>query len=495
MPTESTALSDAQHLEILRGVTAIAAESAGVSGLFADLAGYLGQLFDTARIEVAILDEEGWRGAEVAVLSGRETGSWSRFAAGPVDGWAIRSGGTLQGAFLVWGAPQTPLYEAQMRAFVAYTTPHLTCARAKLAFDASEAELAAIYAIDALRDAHLDFETMLSRVLGETASRMPARRVAIGLADAHGGPLELRWSSAPSDVEYDTARLMVRRAARSRDGLRTTDCMTAPLVVEGSAQIGALVAFSEGPDSGFDLCARRVLRAIGSQLDTAIFEDLSKKRIEQVFRRYVSDAVVEEMLRDGGDHYLKGQRREVTVLFSDLRGFTALSEQLEVDVLVKMLNEHLAAMTEVVFRHEGTVDKFIGDCVMAFFGAPTDQPDHAELAARTALAMQRAHEALRVRWKEAGLPAPHLGIGINSGEVMVGNIGSARLSSYTVIGDNVNLAARLEGLALGGQVLVTVGTRDRLGASFQCKPNGVTTVKGKSTPSQLWLVEGEQIPT
>jgi adenylate cyclase len=153
-----------------------------------------------------------------------------------------------------------------------------------------------------------------------------------------------------------------------------------------------------------------------------------------------------------------------------------------------MLNEHLRAMTEVVLLNRGTLDKFIGDCVMAFWGAPVGQPDHAVLAVRAAVAMRQAHQRLLARWQSEGLPEIHVGIGLNSGDVFVGNIGDERRTSYTVIGDHVNLASRLEGVARGGEVLITASTFDRVRERVEVRRMEPVRVKGKRDPVELYDV-------
>ncbi len=144
---------------------------------------------------------------------------------------------------------------------------------------------------------------------------------------------------------------------------------------------------------------------------------------------------------------LGGERREITVLFSDVRGFTTFSEQHSPAEVVATLNEYLGAMTDVIFRWEGTLDKFVGDEIMVFWGAPMPQPDHAARALGCALDMRKALEGLHGKWAWEGKPFLEAGIGINSGEVLVGNIGAqGKKMDYTVIGDHVNLGARVEGL-------------------------------------------------
>jgi len=178
-----------------------------------------------------------------------------------------------------------------------------------------------------------------------------------------------------------------------------------------------------------------------------LVEEQSARHIRKLFSRYVSPGVVAELIRHPEMARLGGVRREVTVLFSDLRDFTRFAEARPAEEVVARLNEFLEAMTEVVFRWGGTVDKFVGDEIVAYWGAPLRQDDHAERALRCALHMRKQIQALQQSWARADKTPLEMGIGINSGEVLVGNIGAQSLKTdYTVIGDAVNLAARVEGL-------------------------------------------------
>ncbi len=192
------------------------------------------------------------------------------------------------------------------------------------------------------------------------------------------------------------------------------------------------------------------------------------------------------MLATPDRDWLKGERVVVSVLFSDIRGFTATAEELSPETLVQMLSEHLSAMTDVVLAHEGTVDKFIGDGVMALYNVPERQPDHAWRAIETALDMQQAHRALRQHWPDL----PPIGVGIDTGEVIVGNLGSAQRLEYTAVGHHVNLASRLCGAAEGDQILISAETyavvRDRVHA----EPVAALHLKGLADTVEAYQVLG-----
>jgi adenylate cyclase len=194
-------------------------------------------------------------------------------------------------------------------------------------------------------------------------------------------------------------------------------------------------------------------------------EEKQAKEVRAMFSSYVSPRIVEELIKDPTKAKLGGQRKELTMLFSDVKGFTTLCEQHPPEQVVPLLNEYLTAMTEVVFHWNGTLDKFIGDAVVAFWGAPIDQPNHVELALKCALHMRRRLGELQEGWKARGMPLLDNGIGINTGDALVGNIGAeGKKMDYTMIGDHVNLAARAEGLTrkFGVSVVITENTAERL---------------------------------
>lgn len=219
-------------------------------------------------------------------------------------------------------------------------------------------------------------------------------------------------------------------------------------------------------------------------------EGREKRRVKRLFSRYVSKDVYQQLLASPTDAVLGGERREMTVLFSDMRGFTTLSESGEAEDLVRQLNQYFTRMVDVVFAHRGTVDKFVGDMVMALYGAPLDDADHADHAVQTALAMVEELQRLNKVWAIEGRAALDIGIGINTGEMIAGNIGSASIMSYTVIGDNVNLGARLESLNkdFGTRILISEATRRQLKGQYDLRPLGDVLVKGKTRPVQVFEV-------
>ncbi len=202
--------------------------------------------------------------------------------------------------------------------------------------------------------------------------------------------------------------------------------------------------------------------------------------------RYVPEQLVDRILRREADMKLGGERRIVTVLFADVVGFTALTDRLPPEATVAMLNELFTILTQIVFKHRGTVDKFIGDCVMAFWNAPGDQPDHVRLALETAEDMQSWLETGNERWKAKYGVTIELAIGVHTGEAVIGNIGSETRMEYTAIGNTVNLAARLEAVARPSQILVTDAVKLAAGEGFEMADAGEQTLAGWPRPIRLW---------
>lgn len=211
--------------------------------------------------------------------------------------------------------------------------------------------------------------------------------------------------------------------------------------------------------------------------------------LRSVWERFLPPQVVERIARDPhAALVLGGERLQVTVLFSDIRNFTTISEQMSPERLVRFLNEYFAAMTTVIYKYEGTLDKYLGDGIMAIFGAPFTQADDAFRAVNCALEMQAAMATLNSCWAEEQGPHWDMGIGLATGEVVAGNVGSAQRMDYTVIGDTVNVASRLEGQTRGGQVLICQNTRDKVGEMVCCQSLPPMNLKGKMEAVAVYQV-------
>jgi len=237
---------------------------------------------------------------------------------------------------------------------------------------------------------------------------------------------------------------------------------------------------------------------LGITVHRFLAEERERERVKKAFESYVAPAVVQEMLKHPELLRLGGERREITILFTDIRGFTTISENLEPEPLVNLLHDFLNPMSNIIINQGGTIDKYMGDAIMALFGAPLKQPDHARLACRAALEMTATLQALNKEWESQGRPPLHVGIGINTGPVAVGNMGSDRLFDYTAVGDNVNLASRLEGLNkhYHTSILINQTTAAAVGngGGFILREVDRVQVKGKHHVAAIYEVLGEGEP-
>jgi adenylate cyclase len=213
--------------------------------------------------------------------------------------------------------------------------------------------------------------------------------------------------------------------------------------------------------------------------------------IRGVFSHYLHPALVDELCLSPETLRLGGEERELTVLFADVRDFTTVSETLTASELIELMNEFFTAMTDVVLTNRGMLDKYIGDSLMAVFGAPLHDAQHAIRACRSSIQMRAALAALHSRWRSEGRPLLEMRIGINTGRMVIGNVGTERRFDYTVMGDEVNVASRLEGAnkTVGSNILISAATAEAVGARFALTPRGSIHVKGRHQPVQVFELD------
>ena len=361
-------------------------------------------------------------------------------------------------------------------------------------------ELEAIYQIDHIRDQDLPFDEMLNTVLQQLGCIIAAEMGFIMLYDQAGHNLEMRAATHQDLFDLTPHYRHVNEIAN--DSLRqgTLIChndlgqplhsvMCLPLILNDQV-IGVLGVVNRQGQNGFNSDDQHLLSAIGSQMDTAIFESLEQRHLRQVLGRSVDPRIMKQLLAQTDTGFLEGQRRVLTVLYADVRGSTSLAENIEPERLVQFINRYLGAMTEVILAHEGTLDKFIGDEVMALFGAPVDQPDHAIRAVRAGLAMQAAHEQIVRDWVAQGGEEAPIGVGIATGELIVGEMGSAQRTDYTAIGRAANLGARICSVAQGGQVLISPATYEIIADQVVAQPVHGMQFKGMVGPMTVYHVTG-----
>ncbi len=225
-------------------------------------------------------------------------------------------------------------------------------------------------------------------------------------------------------------------------------------------------------------------------------EELAQRVVERkALERFLSSSIVEKILANPDQVHLGGENQTATVLFADIRGFTRMSENMEPQRVVELLNEYFTEMTDLIFDNGGTLDKYLGDGIMALFGAPIAKPDDVQRSVKTAIEMQRAMKQLNKAWEEKGQRPLKMGIGVNTGQVTAGNIGSTKRMDYTCIGDAVNLSSRLCANAAGGQILVSESTFRSVQANFPTKKLEAIRVKGKEMPVEVYEIAwSEPVP-
>jgi adenylate cyclase len=240
------------------------------------------------------------------------------------------------------------------------------------------------------------------------------------------------------------------------------------------------------------------LALLGTFVTITIYRILTEERQRQytrrAFQQYVSPEVVERIMQNPQALQFGGELRNLTVLFSDIRDFTTFTEKNDPQLVVQMLREYLTEMTRIVIEEGGTLDKYIGDAVMAEFGAPIAYPDHALRGCRAALRMAAEVDRLTTKWVAEGREPFRIGLGVNTGNMVVGNLGSEQLFDYTVIGDEVNLGARLESLNKDYQttkhIIISDGTVEAAGDTIEVRELGEVKVKGKTRPVVVYELLG-----
>ncbi len=381
--------------------------------------------------------------------------------------------------------------------------------------------LNAIYKASQIISSDFDLDKRISRVLDLAMTEMRADRgflmlreegtdqLTVSLAREMGQ--ELKASSPSMGIAHRAAIhgepvLMSGSEADSKFGQRESiirqrilAAMCVPLQIENRS-IGSLYVDSRRPDITFTEEDLELLQAMANQSALAIENvrlyqrmlETEKKRAN--LSRFLSPAIVDLLMNEKAEVQLGGQKRPVTILFCDVRGFTPISEGLAPDSLVDLLNEYFASMTEIIFEYRGTLDKYIGDSVMGLFGAPVSQGEDAVLAVRAGLAMQERNRALNIERTNRGLPPFDIGIGINTGEVFTGYIGSPKRMDFTVIGDHVNVASRLCSIAPAGKVIIGEATYAAIRDLIEVRSAGTPVLKGKTEQVNAYEVLGFRNP-
>lgn len=360
-------------------------------------------------------------------------------------------------------------------------------------------EIDVLYQVDLLRDQNISLDELLNKVLQTLIENINAEKGFIMLYDWSGRHLEMRATTDQDlyqswrghEVINQAVLESMEKAQLTRynspgGNIRSIICI--PLILNEQI-IGVLGAVNSNRNEGFSLFDCRLLRAIGSQIDTAVFERRERRLLRQVLGRSVGPRVMERLLKNPTVDVLKPERLELSVLFADIRGSTALAERTDPELLVEFIKEFLAVMTKVILEREGTIDKFVGDEVMALFGAPLPQLDHARRAVNAGLAMQASYEELIRDWGQRGIQVPPIGVGIATGRMIAGEMGGAMRANYTVIGREANLGARICAIAKGGQVLISEGTFEHVKDEVEVLPIPGRRFKGIDRPVTVYEVQ------
>ncbi len=369
----------------------------------------------------------------------------------------------------------------------------------------------------------LDLDRLLTRVLERSFEALPADRGVVLLKDEASGefkPRAVKTRAGKSDENIILSTAIINEVIKEKAAILSSDAtidsrfsgahsiimqgirstMAVPLVQKGDL-LGIMILDSQIATNAFTEKDLQIFTNIANQCANFLENRRMAKRIEEEaitrekFQRLLSPVLAEQVVSGKLEVKRGGQAHDATVLFADIRGFTSMSESRTAQEIVQMLNEYFELMVEVVFKHEGTLDKFIGDEIMVLYGAPVRMGDHAQRAVRSAIEMLEAlAEYNKVRMEE-NLDPIRIGIGINSGEVVAGYMGSTRTMEYTAIGDTVNTASRLCSLARPGEIIVSEHTFHLVGEQFEAVPLPATKVKGKRDALSIFSVTGRKQPS
>jgi adenylate cyclase len=364
--------------------------------------------------------------------------------------------------------------------------------------------------------------SLLEKIMDKAFELLPADRGVIMLTDATTGELETavvkrRDQGQATDEAISLSRTIVNQVVQTKSAVLSSDAaidsrfsgahsiimqgirstMSVPLLFREQL-LGLMYLDSQIATNAFTEKDLQIFTGIANQAGSAIMNAQLAEKIENEagmrarFERLLSPNLVEQVISGQLRLEKGGELRRVTVLFSDIRGFTSMSEKMQAQEVVSMLNEYFEEMVDVLFRHQGTLDKYVGDEIMALFGAPLSTPEDTCNSVACALEMQkRLREFNRLRQMRNEVPI-QIGIGINTGEAVFGALGSTKTMQYTVVGDMVNTASRLCSLARAGEVIVSENTYKELGERFETIELPPARVKGKAQEILVWNVIGER---
>jgi adenylate cyclase len=382
--------------------------------------------------------------------------------------------------------------------------------------------LSRLYELNRLLASVFSLDDIFEKVSELLFRLTPAERFVVLLGEASeidslsNIVVRLRPGTAESERDMPISRTVVKRVVDEKLSLLSLDAlhderllsaesivvqqiasiMCAPLLQRGNL-LGVIYTDSRRRSRIFNEDDLQLLNALCAQASIAVdnartHDKLLREAVARAtYARFMPQHVVDEILAEPEKLTLGGSNRKIAVLFSDIRGFTSLSERLPPETVVQVLNEYFSQMTPILFEHQGLLDKYMGDNVMALFGVPYESQDAAVNAVKTAIAMQQRLKELSGPLKQEAKAEICVGIGINFGTGTVGYIGSKERTDYTAVGDVVNLAARLEKQAKAGQIIISESVRQALGDAFEVRPVGIISVKGRTEKVKVYEVKWE----
>lgn len=376
-------------------------------------------------------------------------------------------------------------------------------------------KLRAVYELQRAIGLELDLDKLLAKILDRAFEMLPADRGVVLLLDDKGelNPRSVKTRRGKPDENIVLSTSIINEVLREKAAVLSSDAsvdsrfhgahsiimqgirstMAVPILNKGEL-LGIMLLDSQIAANAFTEKDLQLFTSIAAQ--TGIFLHTSRlaKKIEiealtrEKFQRLLSPVLAEQVVSGKLEVKRGGQKMDATVLFADIRGFTSMSESRDASDVVDMLNEYFELMVEIIFKYEGTLDKFIGDEIMVLYGAPLHQHDATARAVRTALEMQLALEEFNRTTIAEGNDPIRVGIGINSGEVVAGYMGSSKTMEYTAIGDTVNTASRLCSIARAGEIIVSDKTWERVREYFEGQPLPPAKLKGKAQPLQIYAI-------
>ncbi len=390
-------------------------------------------------------------------------------------------------------------------------------ARGPSAGDSAARKLSLLLSVAQKLSGEFDLDRLLDTIADVSFEVMRVDRVSILLRRDGGDDLVPRLSRtrlAEVELPEHVPRSIARKALEEQVAVLTQNAATdprfkgqsirmqnvrsamcSPLMASADEALGVLYVDSLTEENAFTdedlqfLVAFSGLAAVAIRNSRYAEQARRESLVRSNFERYFAPSVAADIARQNTPIRPGGERRAITVLFADIRGFSTIAERMSPDAIAHLLTEYFSEMVDVIFEHGGALDKFIGDAVMALWGTPFARESDPRRALDAAVAMQRAVEALNARWTAAGRPAIGIGIGINRGEVFVGNIGSLRRLEYTVIGDAVNVAQRLSGAAAAGDILMSEAFLDAVGRRQPVDHLGGSELRGKSRAVEVYRVK------